>query len=121
MLLAMIGYCYMLRCSDGSFYVGSTTDLEARVYQHQLGDGSAYTRQRLPVELVWFEKYDRVDDAFGREKQIQNWSRAKRIALVEHRYDDLPALAQNYAERFGEPGEAPDSTTQGLDKLDQPE
>ena len=99
MLLDMIGYCYMLRCADGSFYVGSTTNLDARVHQHQIGQGATYTRSRLPVELVWFEKYDRVDDAFGREKQIQNWGRAKRIALVEHRYEDLPKLAQNYAER----------------------
>jgi putative endonuclease len=98
----MTGYCYMLRCSDGTFYVGSTTHLEARLYQHQIGEGADYTRRRLPVELVWFEKFDRISEAFGREKQIQNWSRAKRIALIERRYADLPRLAQNYAERFGQ-------------------
>ncbi|KAA1426108.1 GIY-YIG nuclease family protein [Nocardioides antri] len=97
----MIGYCYMLRCADGSFYVGSTIDLEARVHRHQIGEGAAYTSRRRPVELVWFEKFDRISDAFAREKQIQNWGRAKRIALIEQRYADLPAPSQNYVDRFG--------------------
>ncbi|MCL2541975.1 MAG: GIY-YIG nuclease family protein [Nocardioidaceae bacterium] len=50
----------MLECSDGSYYVGSTTDLEARLYQHQVGQGAEYTRRRLPVRLVWAEEYPRV-------------------------------------------------------------
>ena len=64
------------------------------MYQHGLGEGAAYTRRRLPVELVWSHETDRIDEAFGLEKQIQNWSRAKRIALIEGRFDDLPELAR---------------------------
>ena len=95
----MIGYCYMLRCSDGSFYVGSTNDLEKRVAQHQAGLGAEYTRRRLPVELVWFEKFDRITEAFNREKQVQNWGRAKRAALIERRYGDLHELAERHAKK----------------------
>ncbi len=73
-------YAYMLECSDGSLYVGSTRLLEARVHQHQIGMGADYTRERLPVTLVWSEEHEHVGAAFAREKQIQNWSRAKRLA-----------------------------------------
>lgn len=87
-------FTYMLQCADGSYYVGSTQLLDERVWQHQLGMGSDCTRARLPVRLVWFEEHEHLGAAFGCEKQIQNWSRAKREALIEGRYADLPALAR---------------------------
>ena len=87
-----MAYTYMLRCSDGSFYVGSTRKLEQRLHEHAVGQGAHYTRTRLPVELVWFEEHDNIGAAFAREKQIQNWGRAKRLALIEQRYDLLHGL-----------------------------
>ena len=88
-------FMYILACADGSFYVGSTWDLERRLAQHNSADqGAAYTRRRRPVRLVYFEESDRIDDAYAREKQIQGWGRAKRIALIEGRHDDLPGLSQ---------------------------
>ncbi|WP_342748934.1 GIY-YIG nuclease family protein [Nocardioides gansuensis] len=68
--------------------------MSARVHQHNLGLGAEYTRRRLPVELVWSHETEKIDEAFGLEKQIQNWSRAKRIALIEGRFKDLPGLAR---------------------------
>jgi putative endonuclease len=94
-----MSFAYMLRCADDSFYVGSCHSLSLRVWQHQEGLGAVYTRTRLPVELVWFEEFDRIDDAFAREKQVQNWSRAKRIALIEQRYADLPRLSERASKR----------------------
>ena len=85
---------YMLRCSDGSYYVGSARDLEHRMMQHYSGRGAEYTSTRMPVELVWFEPFDRIDEAYAREKQIQGWSRAKREALIDGRISDLPTLAK---------------------------
>lgn len=67
-----MAFTYMLRCCDGSYDIGSTDDLERRLAQHRSGLGAAYTRRRVPVELVWVEEHQRVDDAFRREKQIQN-------------------------------------------------
>ena len=84
-----MAHMYILKCSDGSLYVGSTIDLERRLIQHELGEGANYTRARLPVTLLYAEEYDRADEAFQREKQVQNWSRAKRLALVEGRTEDL--------------------------------
>jgi putative endonuclease len=88
-----MAYTYMLLCADRTLYVGSTTDLERRLTEHRVGLGSEYTRHRLPVELVWYEQYDNVDHAFMREKQIQNWSRAKRLALIRGVPGELPRLA----------------------------
>ncbi|MFS3128790.1 GIY-YIG nuclease family protein [Nocardioides sp. Bht2] len=98
----MNGYCYILECTDGSYYVGSTVDLERRISEHQLGLGAAYTRRRRPVRLVWYESFSRIDAAYAREKQIQNWGRAKRKALIEGRTADLRRLAQSYADRLGD-------------------
>ena len=84
---------YILRCSDDSFYVGSTWDLERRVGEHDLGLGAAYTKRRRPVELVWSAWYDRVDEAYAAEKQIQGWSRAKRQALIDGRTELLSVLS----------------------------
>ncbi|MCB1172425.1 MAG: GIY-YIG nuclease family protein [Leptospiraceae bacterium] len=95
----MTDYMYISECADGSYYVGSTNNLEARLYQHQTGDGANYTNKRLPVELVYCEEFDRIDDAFAREKQVQGWSHAKKQALTDGQYDDLPELAVAYRDR----------------------
>ena len=85
---------YILECSDGTYYVGSTKNLDQRIIQHQSGVGSRYTSGRLPVKLVYGEEYDRVADAYYREKQVQNWSRAKREAVINGNTEMLPPLAK---------------------------
>lgn len=87
-------HMYILECSDGTYYVGSTWDIERRVGQHQEGEGATYTRTRRPVELVYAEEYNRVEDAFAREKQVQNWSHAKRAALIRGDGDELRRLSR---------------------------
>ncbi|GAB2974675.1 GIY-YIG nuclease family protein [Nocardioides montaniterrae] len=87
-------WTYMLRCSDGTYYVGSTRSLEKRLGEHQQGLGAAYTRRRRPVELVWSAEYPNVGEAFFWEKRIQGWSRKKREALIRGDYAALPALAK---------------------------
>lgn len=90
----MTGYTYILECADGSFYTGSTIDLERRMWQHQNGEGANHTKKHLPVKLVYFETYQRIDIAFYREKQIQGWGRKKKIALINSMPDDLKKLAE---------------------------
>lgn len=90
----MKGYMYILKGSDNSYYTGSTNNLEYRLYQHMNGEGAKHTAKRLPVELVYFEEYSRIDEAFGREKQIQKWSRAKKEALINEFPENLQALAE---------------------------
>lgn len=88
-------HVYILKCADGTLYVGSARNLDSRLEQHVNGLGGAYTSKRLPVRLVFAEKYDRIDEAYQREKQIQGWGRAKRLALIEGRLQDLVRLSKN--------------------------
>ncbi|MFJ4045911.1 GIY-YIG nuclease family protein [Microbacterium sp. NPDC089987] len=85
----MTGYTYILRCSDGTFYAGSTKYLEDRLEAHQQGLGSNYTTKRRPVELIWSAEFERIDEAFALEKQIQGWSHAKRLAFIEGGFDAI--------------------------------
>jgi putative endonuclease len=88
------GYMYILECSDGSYYTGSTKNLDLRLAQHQGGEGSNHTKKRLPVKLLYFEEYARVDEAFYREKQVQGWSRKKKEALMSGFSEELKKLAE---------------------------
>lgn len=90
----MTGYTYILECSDGSFYTGSTIDLERRLEQHQNGEGANHTKKHLPIKLVYVEIFPRIDAAFYREKQIQGWGRKKKIALIESLTDELKKLSE---------------------------
>ncbi len=92
----MKGYMYILECEDGSYYTGSTNNLELRLEQHQNGEGANHTKKRLPVRLVYYEEYQRVDQAFYREKQVQGWSRKKKEALINSKQELLPKLAIAY-------------------------
>ncbi len=79
----MKGYMYILECSDGSYYTGSTKDLEKRLWEHDNFLGANYTRKKHPSRLVYLEEYSRIDEAFYREKQVQGWSHAKKKALID--------------------------------------
>ena len=90
----MEGYMYILECSDGTYYTGSTNNLELRLHQHLNGEGAVYTRTRLPVKLLYFEQFSRIDDAFFREKQVQGLSRKKKEALINDMLDNSHDLAK---------------------------
>ena len=98
----MGAFVYMLRCADGSFYVGSATreDLTLRIAQHQTGTFPGYTALRRPVELVWSQHFDRITDAIAVERQIKGWSRAKKQALMRGDWDSLRTLSKR---RGGKP------------------
>ena len=87
-------HMYILECSDGTYYTGSTKDLMRRLEQHQSGEGANYTAKRLPVKLLYYEVYDRIDYAFNREKQVQGWSRKKKEALINGDEQLLSELAK---------------------------
>ena len=71
----MSAYLYMLRCADGSYYVGTT---QASLEQHDAGTFDGYTARRRPVTLVFHEHFDRVTDAIAVERQVKGWRRDKR-------------------------------------------
>lgn len=90
----MKGFMYILECSDGSYYTGSTKDLVKRMEEHQSGNGANHTKKRLPVKLVYYEEFDRIDTAFEREKQVQGWSRVKKEALISSQKELLHGLSE---------------------------
>jgi putative endonuclease len=70
---------YILRCADGSYYVGSTKqEIEARVWEHNNLPWAGYTASRRPVTLVFTETYERITDAIARERQLKGWSRREK-------------------------------------------
>jgi putative endonuclease len=88
-------YLYVVKCRDGSFYVGTTrSSLEVRIAQHNAGTYPAYTESRRPVELVYSEWFDRVSDAIEAERKLKGWSRAKKQAFIRGDFSSLQQLAQ---------------------------
>ena len=89
-----MAWVYILRCGDGTFYVGSTRNLAIRMAQHYAGRGSTYTSGRMPVELVWSLETLDIGAAYALERKIHGWSHPKREALIAGRLDLLPALSK---------------------------
>ena len=79
----MDNYIYILRCADGTLYTGWTNDLEKRLATHQSGKGGKYTRARLPVELVYYERFDTKSEAMRREWEIKQLTREEKLRLIE--------------------------------------
>lgn len=75
-------YTYILLCSDNSLYTGYTDNLKRRIEAHNSGNGAKYTRVRLPVELVYWEKYETKQKAMQREYAIKQFTRAQKICLL---------------------------------------
>jgi predicted GIY-YIG superfamily endonuclease len=93
-------FLYILRCSDGSYYVGTTRGtLEDRIAKHNDGTFGGYTARRRPVTLLFHQEFDRITDAVAAERQIKNWSRAKKEALMGGDYAALRQLAWGWTKR----------------------
>ena len=88
----------MLRCADGSYYVGHTDDLDRRLAQHQAGElAGCYTQDRRPVEHAWSGEAMTRDEALAFERRIKGWPRAKKEALIEGDWDRVTQLAKSHA------------------------
>ena len=91
----MPAWLYILRCRDGSYYVGTTRgSLETRVSQHNTGHFGGYTSLRRPVDLVFQQEFQQITDAIAAERQVKGWRREKKEALIAGDYALLPALSK---------------------------
>jgi putative endonuclease len=103
-------FLYILRCADGSFYIGITrTELEIRIAQHNAGALGGYTATRRPVTPVYSQWFDRITDAIENERKPKKWSRAKKEAFIR---GDVEALRQLSARRSPHPSGRSVSTDQ---------
>lgn len=78
-----MNYTYILQCSDQSLYTGWTNNLEKRIKQHNAGKGGKYTRSRLPVKLVYYETFEKKEEAMSREWHIKQLSREDKLVLIQ--------------------------------------
>jgi tRNA/rRNA methyltransferase len=85
-------FVYILRCSDGSYYVGHTDELMKRIAEHQAGEGCTYTRKRCPVEFLWRAEFATREEAKEMEARIKGWSRAKKEALMKNDWERIKQL-----------------------------
>ncbi|HET8727933.1 MAG TPA: GIY-YIG nuclease family protein [Alphaproteobacteria bacterium] len=95
-------WLYIIRCRDGSYYVGTTREtLDRRVAEHNAGTYHGFTARRRPVMLVSSEYFQRITDAIAAERQVKGWRRDKKEALIRGDYAALPGLART-ARRYSE-------------------
>jgi putative endonuclease len=88
-------FVYIVRCTDNSYYTGMTSNLENRVLEHNAGKYDGYTSKRLPVDLVYSNRFSDVNEAIRAEKQIKGWSRAKKEALINGDFEKLKELSKS--------------------------
>jgi tRNA/rRNA methyltransferase len=90
----MAFHTYLLLCNDGRFYTGHTEDLDVRLAQHQSGAFGGWTSKVRPVQLVWSDYFSTRDEALAAERQIKNWSQAKKKALIAGDWEGVSAAAK---------------------------
>jgi predicted GIY-YIG superfamily endonuclease len=93
-------FLYILECADRTYYVGTTTNVEARERRHQEGRGCEYTCKRRPVRLVYQERHPTLPSAGARERQLKRWTHAKKKALIA---GDRTSLRRMSAGRHSRP------------------
>ncbi|MGD0976986.1 MAG: GIY-YIG nuclease family protein [Minisyncoccia bacterium] len=77
-------FVYLLKCGDGSIYIGITTSVERRFQEHKSGKGGAYTRAKKAVKILYSEKFRTRSKASKREAEIKNWPRREKLDLIKH-------------------------------------
>ncbi len=87
-------WAYIIRCADGSYYTGSTHDLEQRLRAHETGRAAPYTARRRPLSLVYSERHQSMKAARGRELQIKRWTHKKKEALIKGNVTSLKSLSK---------------------------
>ncbi|TKS59616.1 MAG: excinuclease ABC subunit C [Nitrospira sp.] len=92
-----MNFVYMIRCADGTIYVGHTKNPEIREKEHNAGRGARYTATRRPVRLVYREALKSVNAAVRRELQLKRWSLAKKEALIAGDLERLKQLSRRPA------------------------
>jgi predicted GIY-YIG superfamily endonuclease len=92
-------WTYMLHCSGGFFYVGHTDDLDHRIAQHTTGALPGFTRDHLPVKLVWADEFATRYEAQTAEKKLKGWSRAKKLALIRGDGEEISRLSAKPGEK----------------------
>ena len=76
-------FVYIVKCRDGTFYTGITSNIERRILEHNSRIKSCLQKSKVPVELVYLESFPNRIGVAKREKEIKGWSRKKKLSLIE--------------------------------------
>ena len=82
-------FCYLARCSDNSLYTGYCVDIKERELKHNAGEGARYTRSRLPIKIVYWERFKTKSKAMKREAQVKRWVKTKKESLIKNKTKPL--------------------------------
>jgi len=75
-------FTYILLCQDGSYYIGSTNDVQKRFQDHVEGRGARYTKSHKPEKIIYQEKFSTKSEALKREAELKKWTKTRKSALV---------------------------------------
>lgn len=92
------GFVYMLGSRSGVLYIGVTNDFERRLSEHKAASVKGFTKKYRVNRLLRYERYDRIEDAIAREKQLKNWRRDKKARLIERENPDYADISQEWYE-----------------------
>ena len=79
-------FTYLARCADQTLYTGSCTNIKNREIKHNKGEGAKYTKQRRPIKIIYFEKFETLLEARQRKKQLKGWTRVKKENLIKYEH-----------------------------------
>jgi predicted GIY-YIG superfamily endonuclease len=99
-------YVYILKCSDDSYYVGHTDNIEKRISEHESGSGEGYVSARLPVKVVFVEPCGSRAEALEAERQIKGWSRWKKELLIKYGWQGMESHKKRYKKLSSNPSTA---------------
>ena len=86
---------YILKCSDNSYYTGMTNNIERRLNEHNFGiNKECYTFDKRPLEFVFCTEFNEVNQAIAFEKQVKGWSRKKKEAIINNKWEDLKKFSE---------------------------
>ena len=92
------GFVYMLGSRSGVLYIGVTNNLERRLSEHKAAQVKGFTKKYRVNRLLWYERYERIEDAIAREKQMKNWRRDKKQQLIERENPDYEDISREWYE-----------------------
>jgi putative endonuclease len=88
-------FVYILKCKDNLTYTGITNDITRRLIEHKRGlNKSCFTFKRRPVQLIFKQEFNDINQAIAFEKKIKKWSANKKFALAKGEFDVLKLLAE---------------------------
>ena len=93
-------WVYIMASVSGTLYVGMTNDLDVRVRQHKAGEIEGFSKRYHCNRLVYYESYDWVHRAIGREKQLKGWKRSRKIVLIESKNRRWQDLSEGWGKEF---------------------